>query len=127
MPWGPAPKGIMSKAKDFLTENMWPTIRKSGEGFGQTIKRYANPKSYFRGDSPPMQRFIRNITLPQIYHGFTGDDKRSTGIDVMASEIPDSWDRDPVTFDPYIQERMNRMEAPRDDRRGPGPWNEFRG
>jgi len=46
---------------------------------------------------------------------------------LQAAEIPDSWDRDPVTFDPYIQERMNRMEAPRDERRGPGPWNEFRG
>ena len=42
-----------------------------------------------------------------------------------AATISDDWgrDSDPVTFDPYIQERI---QAPRDDRRGPGPWNEFR-
>ena len=44
-----------------------------------------------------------------------------------AATISDYWNADPVTFDPYIQERMNRMEEPQDDRRGPGPWNEFKG
>ena len=49
--------------------------------------------------------------------------------EVKAATISDDWgrDSDPVTFDPYIQERMNRMEEPQDERRGPGPWNEFRG
>ena len=46
--------------------------------------------------------------------------------EVQAATISDDWgrDSDPVTFDPYIQERI---QDPRDDRRGPGPWNEFKG
>ena len=128
MPWGPPPKGIMSKVKDFVLKDMWPTIRKPGEGFGQTVNRYVNPfnwKSYFRGDAPTAQRLIRNVTLPQIYHGFTGDGERSTGIDVMAAEYdPVFGDRDPVIFDEYVSERIRE---PRDERRGPGPWNEFEG
>ena len=46
-----------------------------------------------------------------------------------AATISDDWgrDSDPVTFDPYIQERMDRIREPRDEQRGPGPWNEFRG
>jgi len=121
MPWGPPPKGIMSKVKDFVLKDMWPDIRKSGEGFGQTVNRYVNPfnwKSYFRGDAPTAQRLIRNITLPQIYHGFTGDkdDGRSSGsgIDAMAAEYdPVFGDRDPVIFDNYMQERMDRIREPK--------------
>jgi len=45
----------------------------------------------------------------------------------MASEIFDSWDSDPVVFDDYVSERMQNIREPRDEQRGPGPWNEFRG
>ena len=138
--WGTPSKGIMTKAKDFLMKNVIPAVRKPGEGFGQTVNRYVNPfnwKSYFRGDAPTAQKMIRNITLPQIYHGFTGDkdDGRSSGsgIDAMAAEYdPVFGDRDPVIFDDYVSERMERRREPRvirsrDEQRGPGPWNEFRG
>jgi hypothetical protein len=33
-------------------------------------------------------------------------------------------DRDPAVFDDYVSERI---QAPQDERRGPGPWNEFKG
>ena len=33
-------------------------------------------------------------------------------------------DSDPVIFDDYVSERLRE---PRDEQRGPGPWNEFRG
>ena len=123
--WGAPSKGIMSKAKDFLMKNVVPAVRKPGEGWGQTIKNYVNPKSYFRGDAPTTQKLIRNITLPQIYHGFTGDDKRSTGIDVMAAEYdPVFGDRDPVIYDDYMSEKIQNFKP---TPRGPGPWNEFEG
>ena len=64
-----------------------------------------------------------NAGLPLIAHQMFGN-QGSTGIDVMASEIPDSWDSDPVIFDEYVSERIRE---PRDERRGPGPWNEFEG
>ena len=49
--------------------------------------------------------------------------------EVQAATISDDWgrDSDPVTFDPYIQERMERIKKPQPVQRGPGPWNEFRG
>jgi hypothetical protein len=138
--WGTPSKGIMTKAKDFLMKNVIPAVRKPGEGFGQTVNRYVNPfnwKSYFRGDAPTAQKMIRNITLPQIYHGFTGDkdDGRSSGsgIDAMAAEYdPVFGDRDPVIFDDYVSERIQDIREPRvirsqDKQRGPGPWNEFEG
>ena len=51
------------------------------------------------------------------------------GNEAQAATISDDWgrDSDPVTFDPYIQERMQNIREPRDERRGPGPWNEFKG
>jgi hypothetical protein len=100
-PWGAAPTGKWQKIK-----NLWKSANMPSK---ETSKQWAI-----------------NAGLPLIAHQMFGN-QGSTGIDVMASEIPDSWDRDPVTFDPYIQERMNRMEAPQDERRGPGPWNEFKG
>ena len=36
-------------------------------------------------------------------------------------------DRDPVIFDDYVSERMQNIREPRDEQRGPGPWNEFEG
>ena len=46
--------------------------------------------------------------------------------EVQAATISDDWgrDSDPVIFDDYVSERIRE---PRDERRGPGPWNEFRG
>ena len=104
-PWGSAPTGIWQKIKNL-------------------------PKNIYKGAGGPttdtMKQWAINAGLPLIAHQMFGN-KGSTGIDVMASEIPDSWDRDPVTFDPYIQERMQNIREPRDERRGPGPWNEFKG
>ena len=42
----------------------------------------------------------------------------------LPDRISDTFDRDPVIFDDYVSERLRE---PRDERRGPGPWNEFRG
>ena len=46
--------------------------------------------------------------------------------EVKAATISDDWgrDSDPVVFDDYVSERIRE---PRDEQRGPGPWNEFRG
>ena len=46
--------------------------------------------------------------------------------EVQAAIISDDWgrDSDPVIFDDYVSERIRE---PRDERRGPGPWNEFEG
>jgi hypothetical protein len=58
-----------------------------------------------------------------------GGEKLFGDNEVQAATISDDWgrDSDPVTFDPYIQERMQNIRKPRDERRGPGPWNEFEG
>ena len=46
--------------------------------------------------------------------------------EVKAATISDDWgrDSDPVIFDDYVSERIRE---PREERRGPGPWNEFEG
>jgi len=44
-----------------------------------------------------------------------------------AATISDYWNADPVTFDPYIEERMDRIRESQPTPRGPGPWNEFEG
>jgi len=100
-PWGAAPTGKWQKIK-----NLWKGMNMPSK---ETSKQWAI-----------------NAGLPLIAHQMFGN-QGSTGIDAMASEISDSWDSDPVTFDPYIQERMQNIREPQDDRRGPGPWNEFRG
>ena len=70
-----------------------------------------------------------NVGLPLVGHGIWGDADIGEVFDVGAATISDDWgrDSDPVTFDPYIQERMQNIREPRDEQRGPGPWNEFRG
>ena len=90
-PWGAAPTGKWQKIK-----NLWKGMNMPSK---ETSKQWAI-----------------NAGLPLIAHQMFGN-QGSTGIDVMASEIPDSWDRDPVVFDDYVSERI----------REPGPWNEFEG
>ena len=97
-PWGAAPTGKWQKIK-----NLWKSANMPSK---ETSKQWAI-----------------NAGLPLIAHQMFGN-QGSTGIDVMASEIPDSWDSDPVIFDEYVSERIRE---PRDERRGPGPWNEFEG
>jgi len=70
---------------------------------------------------------IAGITNPAVLEQVKN---RAPGLmsNAKASDFdPVFGDRDPVTFDPYIQERMERIREPQDEQRGPGPWNEFRG
>jgi len=97
-PWGAAPTGKWQKIK-----NLWKSANMPSK---ETSKQWAI-----------------NAGLPLIAHQMFGN-QGSTGIDVMASEIPDSWDSDPVIFDDYMQEKIQNFKP---TPRGPGPWNEFEG
>jgi|GEM_PF-6157656 hypothetical protein len=48
-----------------------------------------------------------------------------------AATISDSWDRDPVVFDSYMQDKLNNYSPPKPKPKpkpkGPGHWNEFEG
>jgi len=75
-----------------------------------------------------------NVGLPLVGHGIWGDADIGEVFDVGAATISDDWgrDSDPVVFDDYVSERMERRREPRvirsqDEQRGPGPWNEFEG
>jgi len=57
------------------------------------------------------------------YRGSYADQIRDN-IDFPAPSPSLIQDSDPVIFDDYVSERLRE---PRDERRGPGPWNEFRG
>jgi hypothetical protein len=74
-------------------------------------------------------KWARNMALQTPTNPMFPFSMKIGGNEAQAATISDDWgrDSDPVTFDPYIQERMNRMEEPQDERRGPGPWNEFKG
>ena len=97
-PWGAAPTGKWQKIK-----NLWKSANMPSK---ETSKQWAI-----------------NAGLPLIAHQMFGN-QGSTGIDVMASEIPDSWDSDPVIFDDYMQEKIQNFKP---TPKGPGPWNEFEG
>ena len=97
-PWGAAPTGKWQKIK-----NLWKSANMPSK---ETSKQWAI-----------------NAGLPLIAHQMFGN-QGSTGIDVMASEIPDSWDSDPVIYDDYMQEKIQNFKP---TPRGPGPWNEFEG
>ena len=73
----------------------------------------------------------RNVAfgLPTLGAATAAQDVLGQGV-----SISDDWgrDSDPVVFDDYVSERMERRREPRvirsqDEQRGPGPWNEFRG
>jgi len=103
-PWGAAPTGIWQKIKNL-------------------------PKNIYKGAGGPttdtMKQWAINATPFAAINALKDDGRSSgSGIDAMASEISDSWDSDPVVFDDYVSERLRE---PRDERRGPGPWNEFEG
>jgi hypothetical protein len=57
------------------------------------------------------------------YRGSYADQIRDN-IDFPAPSPSLIQDSDPVIFDDYVSERLRE---PRDERRGPGPWNEFEG
>jgi len=61
--------------------------------------------------------------------GMVGGEKLFGDNEVEAATISDDWrrDSDPAVFDDYVSERMQNIRKPRDEQRGPGPWNEFEG
>ena len=76
----------------------------------------------------------RNFILAAPTVGMAGATNKAYAEPLGTADIASSWsaDSDPVVFDDYVSERMERRREPRvirsqDEQRGPGPWNEFEG
>ena len=85
------------------------------------------------------RKWGRNVALSTPTNPMFPFSMKIGGNEAEAAEIltnpdydPVFGDRDPVIFDDYVSERIQDIREPRvirsqDERRGPGPWNEFKG
>jgi len=61
--------------------------------------------------------------------GMAGATDKAYAEPLGTEDLIRSWraDSDPAVFDEYVSERIQDIREPRDEQRGPGPWNEFEG
>ena len=117
----------------------------SGQGsfwpkYGGPATKFAGNKLKYIGQHLKNRKWNPFTTQPSTYRnvafGLPTLGAATAAQDVLGQgvSISDDWgrDSDPVVFDDYVSERMERRREPRvirsqDEQRGPGPWNEFEG